>query len=486
MKTRNNKRFLAFFVAISIMVGILCGNGNVRVTQAEDEKSGIEKLHEKHEEDGYKEAGSYTNSDLPVEAKYYSVEAKSDDISLILDAINTNYKYMEFKGSEIDEVAGYLNEMYDYFYSLINEKDEVVKYFGEKTLIYEPDSETIGKGTLKFSNEDDEEFEREITVKFEDTNVETGENIKATLSENENVIKRIEITKENICTITENNGIEYKLSVEAYKPENNQYTIKYSSIDDNKEWISLKKSGKTYSLEVTKAMDDKYGILLWYKDIEPTEAPTTEPTVTPTVSPTKQPDATASPSPEIQIKPSVTIAMGNTIKYEKLVKGKIKEKKIQVKIPKKYKKLLKASDKDKKITATYGEKVKLRKINKSLKKGIPIIVKIGDKKFKTKVKIKVPTPKFKVISKPNGRFNKLQFKYNIKGANRVKVRAVGGSKGINRLFDKYVSKPIANKHSWINANKTTKKATFKMWAYYGKKGNEIRSRVYKYTWKLKK
>lgn len=469
MKTRNNKRFLAFFVAISIMVGILCGNGNVRVTQAEDEKSGIEKLHEKHEEDGYKEAGSYTNSDLPVEAKYYSVEAKSDDISLILDAINTNYKYMEFKGSEIDEVAGYLNEMYDYFYSLINEKDEVVKYFGEKTLIYEPDSETIGKGTLKFSNEDDEEFEREITVKFEDTNVETGENIKATLSENENVIKRIEITKENICTITENNGIEYKLSVEAYKPENNQYTIKYSSIDDNKEWISLKKSGKTYSLEVTKAMDDKYGILLWYKDIEPTEAPTTEPTVTPTVSPTKQPDATASPSPEIQIKPSVTIAMGNTIKYEKLVKGKIKGEKIHVKIPKKYKKLLKASDKDKKITAKYTKK-------KLPENEIKVKVTVGAYTQDVMVKVIVAEPKNVKIKteliKVNGKkYNKIKFFYKFNKKTSVKVKLKGKNKQFNTILNKYVKGNKGykyNKNVYVTTPSRKKTVTFKILLRCGK------------------
>ena len=73
---------------------------------------------------------------------------------------------------------------------------------------------------------------------------------------------------------------------------------------------------------------------------------------------------------------------------------------------------------------------------------------------------------------------KYEFKYNIKDASKIKVRMQkGGTKSINKEFDRDISKKKSGKKSYMLYSKKTmkklnNKITFKIVAYYGKNQSE--------------
>ena len=126
---------------------------------------------------------------------------------------------------------------------------------------------------------------------------------------------------------------------------------------------------------------------------------------------------------------------------------------------------------------------------KKISKSIPVKVFVGGKEYTVNIKIKIPAPKVKITRKAGkdsyGKYYRYTFKYNIKGANKIKVRVenakkTGKEKSINKTFDKYVRKPKGNKDCYVEfTDKTMKKlknkkgkVTFKIVAYYGKNQSE--------------
>lgn len=478
MKLKRNKRHMAFLVAISMFIGLLCGS-EYAAAVSEKENSSIE-IAEQHKKDGYVEAEKHE-----MENEIWTWKATGD--KFILDATETNYGYMKLDNYQIDDIKDMLKKIYNFIidrrkglpWTCTKFTDDVNN---ETTkLEYIPDEiDAKQGGLLKYKNQEGNDIknQREIYIEYSDND---DKSINAKLTENGNKIKTLRILNENKCEILDDGGkILYTLCVEdASKEYDYEYRIQYEKYGTNNSYIHLdkiKESGE-YRLTATNDMIRDYGLSLWYKEeVKPTE----EPVVTPTSIPTNKNDVTVSPLNQKKVKHSVSINMGGTKEYKKLLENNdINKNKIKVIIPKKYRELLKKSNNKQELNATYAKNVKItKKVKKVIKQGIPIKVKIGKGKPQNcYVKIKTPKPVFKVIKKPNGQFNKLLFKYNIKGAKKVKVRIVGSSKGVKRMLDKYVHTPKSNSNSWINAKKTTKRVTCKMWAYYGNKGKYIKSKV---------
>lgn len=174
---------------------------------------------------------------------------------------------------------------------------------------------------------------------------------------------------------------------------------------------------------------------------------------------------------EIIPRKSVTVELGKKAKIISKVSGC----KMSLMNASKYKKYLTFHTKTGEIKTRKYYKVK---INKS----IPVKIVIGRKSYTVKIKIKIPAPKIKVIKKKvtvdGVKGYKYIFKYNIKGATKVKIRMEkGGSKAINKKLDKYVGGRKSNKDSYIllaksSIKKWNNKVTFKVVAYYGKNQSE--------------
>ena len=167
----------------------------------------------------------------------------------------------------------------------------------------------------------------------------------------------------------------------------------------------------------------------------------------------------------------VTVELGKTAK----VISKVSACKIKLPNASKYKKYLTLNVKTGQVTTKKYYKVE---INKS----IPVDVKVNGKIYKVAVKIKIPAPKITVTKKKvtvgGIQGYRYTFKYNVKGADRIKVRMEkGGSSGINRELDRDISKPKSSKLSYIQYSERTmkklkNKVTFRIVAYYGKNVSE--------------
>lgn len=467
MKAKINNRYVAFVIVISMFVGLLCGNGyTVAASEEEDRSIVIEKQHEK---DGYIKITPTLYQSSSNTYFYETPTVKDADINLILDAINTNYKYMEFKGSEIDIVTEYLGDMYGYFEKIKEKKegDPYEIYFGDKTLRYKANS--VGKGTLEFVNEV-ENIERKIDVDF--YGADDG-GIKAKLRENGTEIKDIVITKDNICIITNNNGKRYELSVE-HESENSYYKITYSSIEDEGEYISFEKNKEDkYCLIATEGMITHYGLSLWYKEKTseptetPTETPTKAPTAVPTSIPTNKPDVTTSPLPSIKIKDSVTIKMGKSIGFDELIEGGDAKAKGKITVNTKNK-CLKINKAKKEIKAKYTKK-------KLPKKGVLITVKVGKQTKKVHVKVIVPKPKKKDImisSQLNGQSNKIMFNYKLNKNLSIRVKFKDRrNRKYNSILKKYIKGNKGYKYdkdTYITTSNRHKTIKFSIYVYCGK------------------
>lgn len=124
--------------------------------------------------------------------------------------------------------------------------------------------------------------------------------------------------------------------------------------------------------------------------------------------------------------------------------------------------------------------IKTKKYYKTkISKSIPVKVFVGGKEYTVNIKPKISAPKIKVTKKKIGNKGyKYTFKYNIKGADKIKVRMQkGGNKSINKEFDRDISRRKSGKNSYILYSKKTmkklnNKITFKIIAYYGKNQSE--------------
>ena len=106
-----------------------------------------------------------------------------------------------------------------------------------------------------------------------------------------------------------------------------------------------------------------------------------------------------------------------------------------------------------------------------IKKTVPVKLVLDGRSYTINVRINIPAPKVTIRKKDLGNSYRYTFKYNIKGATKVKVRCK--EINANALFDKYLSKSKSNKDSYVTCAKSKlskykNKLTFTVTAYYGK------------------
>lgn len=182
---------------------------------------------------------------------------------------------------------------------------------------------------------------------------------------------------------------------------------------------------------------------------------------------------------EIIPRKSVSIELG---KKAKIISSVSVCQKMTLAKSSKYKKYLTFNTKTGEIKTKKYYKVKICK-------SIPVKVFVGGKEYTVNIKIKIPAPKIKITRKTikdsSGKYQRYTFKYNVKGASKIKVRIenankTGKSKAINKIFDRSVKKTKSNKSSYIEFSdrimkklkKKNGKVTFKIIAYYGKNQSE--------------
>lgn len=103
------------------------------------------------------------------------------------------------------------------------------------------------------------------------------------------------------------------------------------------------------------------------------------------------------------------------------------------------------------------------------KESIPLTVKIADKTYKVNVKVKIPAPKVTIKKEQVGDYYRYTFKYNVKGADKIKVRC-NLKDAKQEVLDKYLSKPKSDKDSYVYFK--AKNVTFTVTACYGKNVSE--------------
>ena len=181
------------------------------------------------------------------------------------------------------------------------------------------------------------------------------------------------------------------------------------------------------------------------------------------------------PKAAVSVKKSVAVELGKKLRIRSIVSDTAAFQKMTLSIASKYKIYFMVNLKTGTITTKKYFKAKIQK-------SIPVKVRAGGKVYTVKVNIKIPAPKVKISKKlirdSKGARYRYTFKYNIKGAAKIKVRMKkGGSSKINKEFDRYISKPKSNKNSFIQYSEKTmrklkNKVTFKIVAYYGKNQSE--------------
>ncbi len=204
----------------------------------------------------------------------------------------------------------------------------------------------------------------------------------------------------------------------------------------------------------------------------------TAPTVTPTQVPAPTVAPTEAPKAEISLKnKAITLDIGKSVVVKKLFSNLTGNEKVKVSIPKNCTKYLKY--KNGKLVFEKNYKVKLAKSAK-------VKITVDGKAYTVNVKLRIPAPKGKdikiIINKRkdnNGRpSHKFLFKYNFKGATKIKIRLLGKNiPGVNNYFDKYLKSSKSNSKSYILfTNMTLKsmgnKLKLKVVVYYGKNQTE--------------
>ena len=225
----------------------------------------------------------------------------------------------------------------------------------------------------------------------------------------------------------------------------------------------IKKSGEedpVYGLKYSEMAIDNFSIKLYTK--KDTSAVVTS---TPTAVPTAV--VTASPAPEtqsVEVKESVTIKFGNKLAFDKIIKnGKITKIVNQEKNTKYF-------TIDNKKANIVTKLINFNKINIKTKFNLKVYVEGEEKPRDLVAKLKFENPVIKITRKFNKAKNgcRFTFKYNIKSAKNIKVRANHKIRGLEKDADKYVSKKKSNKESYLEITNLTYKLKFKIIAYYGK------------------
>lgn len=183
------------------------------------------------------------------------------------------------------------------------------------------------------------------------------------------------------------------------------------------------------------------------------------------------------PKKVVRVNRTVYVTWGKTLKINQITKDTSVFQKLTVPNKSKYKKFLSVNER----TGT----IRVKKYNRAkIKTTIPVKVKVNGKTYSVKVKIKIPAPSKKSvkISKKKVRVKgkvcyRYTFKYRFKGAKKIKVRMVNGSKATAKYFDRYIRKPKSSKTTYIQYTKKTlkksnNKVTFKIAVYYGKNKTE--------------
>lgn len=211
----------------------------------------------------------------------------------------------------------------------------------------------------------------------------------------------------------------------------------------------------------------------------PTKMPSEQPTEPPMLTPTSP--AVVDPTPEptrqpVMVEKTVTVTLGKSLTIDKIISDPSAFEKMTLPKAKKHRKYFRINGKTGKITTRKNYSVKIQK-NIS----VNVWVRGVEKPYPVKVKIKIPKPKVKIKVKNyiyRGEHGyDFSFHYQlIKGSN-LKVRLVkGGTKEINRYFDKYISGRKSKKTSHIritgrSLNKYGNKISFKIVAQLGKSKN---------------
>lgn len=161
---------------------------------------------------------------------------------------------------------------------------------------------------------------------------------------------------------------------------------------------------------------------------------------------------------------SITVEWGKKLKLSDLISDTTGFEKVTVSNASKYKKYFAVDSKKGIVKTTVTAKTKI-------KKSIPVKLVLIGKTYTVDVKIKIPAPKVTISKKDLGNSYRYTFKYNIKGATKIKVRCK--EINANTLFDKYLSKSKSNKDSYVicaknKMKKYKNKLTFTITAYYGK------------------
>lgn len=174
---------------------------------------------------------------------------------------------------------------------------------------------------------------------------------------------------------------------------------------------------------------------------------------------------------------SITVNIGETVKIGQIMDGAQKIEKITLPNASKYKKYLTIDSK----TGT----IKTKKYYKQkIKSSIPVkVTTLAGEEYTVNVKIVIPAPRITVKRKLitiNGiKGYKYTINYNVKGASKIKVRAISGSvssntkKQIDRLFDSRLKKSKGTMSFTIKKSLLKKKKIkFQVVAYYGKNQSE--------------
>ena len=137
---------------------------------------------------------------------------------------------------------------------------------------------------------------------------------------------------------------------------------------------------------------------------------------------------------------------------------------------KKYQKYFKLDTQTGKSTTTTKNLSKVK-----IAKTIPVKVTTAGKTYTVDVKLKIAAPKISIKKQTTGDSYRYSFKYNIKGATKIKVRTKN-VKANTKVLDRYLKKPKSNSDSYVEFPKEkVKKIKFTINAYYGKNVSETRS-----------
>lgn len=175
----------------------------------------------------------------------------------------------------------------------------------------------------------------------------------------------------------------------------------------------------------------------------------------------------ASTSENLKIpKTDIYVTMGKSAKIVSGNKATVKKNyKFTVKNAGKYKKYFKIN--------SYGKITTKNNFYTKVLPDIPVKVTVGGKEFTVEVHLELPMT---IKTKQQGDRTRFTFKYKLKGAKRIKVRAIPDYYEDYSVMDTYVRKPESNKDSYVilpNPKKIKDQCLiFEITVYHGKSGKQ--------------